>query len=204
MLSTRSPKFSFRISTASRECRRRLSNIVGRMPWISTSGLRFSRIIVSVFSSWTSPRSERYSHCTGTITPVAATNALIVSRPSDGGVSIMIQSYSSRTGSSAFSRARSRPIIELERELGAGEVDRGDGDVELVRADDLRDRQPVDEDVEHRAVDLVGVPALRHRQVALRVEVDREDLHAPSRRAPRRGSASSSSWRRHPFGSRMR
>jgi hypothetical protein len=40
-----------------------------------------------VFSSWTSPRSERYSHWTGTITPSAATNALIVRRPSDGGVS---------------------------------------------------------------------------------------------------------------------
>ena len=30
------------------------------------------------------------------------------------------------------------------------------------------------EDIEHRAVDLVGIPALRHREVALRVEVDRE------------------------------
>jgi len=47
-----------------------------------------------------------------------------------------------------------------------------------VRADDLGDRQPVDEDVEHRAVDLVGVPPLRHREVPLRVEVDREDALA--------------------------
>jgi hypothetical protein len=46
------------------------------------------RIIDSVFSSWTSPRSERYSHCTGTMTPFDATSALIVSSPSDGGVSI--------------------------------------------------------------------------------------------------------------------
>ena len=44
--------------------------------------------MVSVFSSWISPRSERYSHCTGTITPSAAVSALIVSSPSDGGVSI--------------------------------------------------------------------------------------------------------------------
>ena len=36
---TRSPKFSFRISTASRECRSRLSNIVARIPWISTCGI---------------------------------------------------------------------------------------------------------------------------------------------------------------------
>ena len=55
---------------------------------IETCGFRFSRTICSVFSSWTSPRSDRYSVCTGTITPVAATNALIVSRPSDGGVSM--------------------------------------------------------------------------------------------------------------------
>ena len=64
-----------------------------------------------------------------------------------------------------------------QRELGAGQVDRRDGDVDLALADDLRDRQLVDEHVEHRAVDLVRVPALRHRQVPLRVEVDREDLH---------------------------
>jgi hypothetical protein len=62
------------------------------MPWISTSGLRFSRIMLIVFSSCTRPRRDRYSHCTGTITPSAATSALMVSRPSDGGVSMMIQS----------------------------------------------------------------------------------------------------------------
>jgi hypothetical protein len=45
-----------------------LSNIVGRMPMIATFGFRFSRIMESVFSSWTRPRSERYSHWTGTIT----------------------------------------------------------------------------------------------------------------------------------------
>ena len=67
--------------------------------------------MVSVFSSWTSPRSERYSHCTGTITPFAATSALIVSRPSDGGVSMTMKSYSARTDCSAFSSARSRPIM---------------------------------------------------------------------------------------------
>ena len=53
-----------------------------------TSGFRFSRIIASVFSSWIRPRSDRYSHCTGTITPSAAVSALMVSSPSDGGVSI--------------------------------------------------------------------------------------------------------------------
>ena len=84
---TRSPKLSFSISIASRLCTVRESNIVGRIPRISTDGLRFSRIIESVPSSWTSPRSDRYSHWTGTITSSAAVSALIVRRPSDGGVS---------------------------------------------------------------------------------------------------------------------
>ena len=53
-----------------------------------TSGFRFSRIVCSVASSWTRPRSDRYSHCTGTITPFAAVSALIVSSPSEGGVSM--------------------------------------------------------------------------------------------------------------------
>ena len=59
---------------------------------MSTLGLRFSRIISSVFCSWTSPRSDRYSHCTGTITSSDAVSALIVSSPSDGGVSMRMKS----------------------------------------------------------------------------------------------------------------
>ena len=35
---------------------------------MSTSGFRFSRIMDKVFWSWISPRIDRYSHCTGTIT----------------------------------------------------------------------------------------------------------------------------------------
>ena len=42
---------------------------------------------------------------------------------------------------------------------------------------DLFDRQPVDEHVVHRALDRVGIEALAHRQVALRVEIDDEDVH---------------------------
>jgi hypothetical protein len=61
-----------------------------------------------------------------------------------------------------------------KRKLGAGEVDRGDGDVHLGLADDLLDRKLVDEHVEHRALDLVRVPPLAHRQIPLRVEVDDE------------------------------
>ena len=61
-----------------------------------------------------------------------------------------------------------------QRELGAGEVDRRDGDVDLDGLDHVRDRDAVDEDVEHRALDRVGVHPLAHREVALRIEVDEE------------------------------
>ena len=89
---TLSPKFSSRISIASLACTVRLSTRVGRIPSISTSGLRFSRIIDSVFWSWTSPRIDRYSHCTGTITLSDAVRALIVSSPRLGGVSMQMKS----------------------------------------------------------------------------------------------------------------
>jgi hypothetical protein len=46
---TRSPKFSSRISMASFAWTVRVSTSVGRIPSISTPGLRFSRIIESVF-----------------------------------------------------------------------------------------------------------------------------------------------------------
>ena len=62
-----------------------------------------------------------------------------------------------------------------QAEFRAGEVDRGDGEIDLALLDHLFDRQLVDEDVVHRPVDLVGVEALAHRQVALRVQVDAED-----------------------------
>jgi len=44
--------------------------------------------------------------------------------------------------------------------------------------DDLLDRHRVDEDVVHRALDLVRIHALGHGQVALRVEVDDEHVEA--------------------------
>ena len=89
---TRSPKFSSRIWIASLAWRVLESTIVGRMPAMSTSGLRFSRIIESVFWSWMSPRIDRYSHCTGTITLSAAVSALIVNSPREGGVSMQTKS----------------------------------------------------------------------------------------------------------------
>src|SRR5262249_29601908 len=59
-----------------------------------------------------------------------------------------------------------------EGELGAREVDRGDGEVNLAPVQDLVERKPVHQDVVHRALDRVRVEALAHGQVALRVEVD--------------------------------
>ena len=64
----------------------------GRIPSISMSGLRFSRIMARVFWSWISPRMDRYSHWTGTITLSAAVRALIVSSPRLGGVSMQTKS----------------------------------------------------------------------------------------------------------------
>ena len=89
---TRSPKFSSRISIASFACTVRESTSVGRMPSISRSGFRFSLIIDTVFWSWISPRMERYSHWTGTITLSEAVSALIVSNPRLGGVSMQMKS----------------------------------------------------------------------------------------------------------------
>src|SRR5918999_3000749 len=58
-----------------------------------------------------SPRIDRYSHWTGTITLSAAVSALIVRRPRLGGVSMQMKSYSPRIGRRAFSSERSRPIF---------------------------------------------------------------------------------------------
>ena len=89
---TRSPKFSSSSSIASLAWSVRVSTSVGRMPSMSTSGFRFSRIIASVFWSWIRPRIDRYSHWTGTITLSAAVSALIVSSPRLGGVSMKTKS----------------------------------------------------------------------------------------------------------------
>src|SRR5215212_7015253 len=99
---------------------------------MSTSGFRFSRIIASVFWSWIRPRIDRYSHCTGTITLFAAVSALMVNSPSDGVV----------VAEDRAQCALERPLaadLRGHRDLGAGEVDRRAGDVDLAAADDVPD-----------------------------------------------------------------
>jgi hypothetical protein len=81
---------------------------------------------------------------------------------------------------------RQQPLLEGalaadhagEGELGARQVDRRDGEIDLRAVDDLVDREAVHEDVEHRPLDRVGVHALAHGEVALRVEIDREHVES--------------------------
>ena len=174
------------------------------MPCTPTFGLRFSRTIASVFSSWTSPRSERYSHCTGhdhagrrdeRVDRQQAERRRRVDEHEVVGVAHLDERLLERALASDQ---------RAERELRAGEVDRRDREVDLTMLDHLGDRNLVDEDVEHRPLDHVRVEALAHRQVALRVEVDEQHAVAHLARTRRRGSASSSSSRRRPSGSRTR
>src|SRR3954451_13119794 len=68
------------------------------------------------------------------------------------------------------------PDHARERELGSGKVDRRDREVDLGVMDDLLDRQAVDQHVEDRALHRVGIQALAHRQVPLRIQVDEQHL----------------------------
>ena len=98
----------------------------------------------------------------------------MVSRPRDGGVSMRIAVVAVPDLDERLLERSLAPDERGQRELGAGEVDRGDGDVHLDGLDHVRDRDAMDEDVEHRALDRVRVHPLAHREVALRVEVDHE------------------------------
>src|SRR3954470_17899595 len=78
-------------------------------------------------------------------------------------------------------RLLQRPLAAdhgAQRHLGAGEVDGGAGEIDLALADHLADRDLMDEHVVHRLLDRVRVDPLRHRQVALRIEVRAQDAMA--------------------------
>ena len=201
---TRSPKFSSRISIASLACSVRVSKSVGRMPSISTSGLRFSRIIESVFWSWIRPAHRQILALHGDDHLVRGRQRVDRQQPEarrrvdEDEVVVLVD---------RLERLLQRALaadLRRHRDLGAGEVDRGAGDVDLALADHLADRDVMHQHVVHRLLERVGVDPLRHRQVALRVHVARTARGGPPRQRPRRGSAWSSSWRRRPSGWRTR
>ena len=84
---TSSGKCSRTSRSTSRASRVRPSCIVRIIPAIVSRGLSSRWISESVSSSWARPSSAKYSVCTGTITLSAATSALTVSGPSEGGQS---------------------------------------------------------------------------------------------------------------------
>ena len=89
---TVSPKTSMSRSITSRACSVRRSNMVTRMPRTSRSKFRRSRTLPTVSVSSARPRSEKYSHSMGMITPCAMVKALTVSRPNEGWQSTMMKS----------------------------------------------------------------------------------------------------------------
>jgi len=91
---TLSKTFSPKCSRASRatwvQRLLRTSNIVSSSPSSSSRGFIASRTRSIVCINDASPSSAKYSHCKGISTESAATRALSVRRPSDGGESIRI------------------------------------------------------------------------------------------------------------------
>ena len=66
----------------------RLSYMVSTMPCTWSAGLNAVRTRSTMLSTWLNPSRAKNSHCSGTSTESAATRALTVSMPSDGGQSI--------------------------------------------------------------------------------------------------------------------
>jgi len=101
---------------------------------------------------------------------------LIVSRPSDGGrvdqdVVVFVAHRQER-----FVQRSLAPDHARERQFGPGQVDRADRQIDLAALNDFGDRQAVNEHVKHRALDRVGVQALAHGQVSLRIEIDHQHV----------------------------
>jgi len=89
------------------------SYIVSRMPSMASDGLIARRSLASVSRSSETPSSARNSHWTGTMTASAAARALIVRISSDGGQSIRMKSYFSRSGWIICLSRYSRSSIEM-------------------------------------------------------------------------------------------
>ena len=101
-----------------------------RRPGSTSPGLKRARMRSTVVSSWLSPPSAKNSHCSGTSSASAATIALIVSRPSDGGQSISTTSHRGRR-CAATAVQPVRALVEFDQfDLGARQIDRRRDDVE--------------------------------------------------------------------------
>jgi hypothetical protein len=129
--------------------------------------------MLSVFSSWIRPQREvlalhRHDHAVGGREGVDREEAERRRRV-DEHVLVGRAQRQERLLERALAPDHGR-----HRELGAGQVDRGDGQVDLALHDDVLDRRLVHEHVEHRPLEVVGVDPLAHRQVRLRVEVHGE------------------------------
>ena len=81
---TVSPNTSTTRAITSRACRVRASNMVTRMPVISSFGVEPVVHLLDVSLSRASPRRLKYSHSIGMITPSAQASALTVSSPREG------------------------------------------------------------------------------------------------------------------------
>ena len=140
-----------------------------------TFGLRFSLIISSVFSSCASPRSERYSHCTGHDDAVGGRQGVDRQqaqrwRRVDEDVVVAVLDLHERF----FQRALA-PDGRRQRQLGARQVDARRGDVDLAALDDVLQRHALHQHVEHALGQEVGVDPLAHGQVSLGIHVHRQD-----------------------------
>ena len=181
------------------------STKVGRMPSISTSGLRFSLIMASVFCSWIRPRMDRYSHWTGTITLSRCRQRVDREQPEarrsvDEDEVVVVLDLLQR----ASAAERSRPIIEaIAISAPARSIEAQATSISRLRTTSRIDML-VDQHVVHRRLERVGVDALGHGQVALGVHVGSTARGGLLRQTPPRGSAWSSSWRRRPSDWRVR
>ena len=130
------------------------------------------------------PWSEKNRASVGIRTRSAATSALMVSSPSDGGVSITTKSYAARLAVELVAQPLLAPELVHQRGLGAGEREGGGRQIQLAGAVLDLDRRQRRSEVEQRIGDgLLGRlgDADGAGQVALRIHVDQQDASTVAR-----------------------
>ena len=131
--------------------------------------------------SWVRPSRARYSHWNGISTESAAVRAFTVSRPSDGGLSMKMKSYSSRTPLKRSRRRDSREsastssISAPESRCPAGTRSRFASAVGMIAC---RDVPLIDEHFVDAPGLLVAVDSEGARGVPLRIDIDDQDPSA--------------------------